>query len=93
MAEEDIAPKLREKSESQTLAEKSRVIKLAFSAHNRHVSTGSVKETTTEGSMPNSKRIKIEVEAAAEYYFDETIMPLIKRKELLSFGNKYVLHL
>jgi len=35
--------------------------------------------------------LKIEVEAAAEYYFDETIMPLIKRKELLSFGNKYVL--
>ena len=35
--------------------------------------------------------LKIEVEAAAEYYFDETIMPLIKKKELLSFGNKYVL--
>ena len=26
-----------------------------------------------------------------ENYFDETIMPLIKNKELLSFGNKYVL--
>ena len=35
--------------------------------------------------------LKIEIEAAAEYYFDETIMPLIKKKELLSFGNKYVL--
>ena len=35
--------------------------------------------------------IEIEVEAAAEYYFDETLMPKIKNKELLTFGDNYVL--
>ncbi|MBL6661296.1 MAG: capsular biosynthesis protein [Crocinitomicaceae bacterium] len=35
--------------------------------------------------------IEIEIEAAAEYYFDETLMPKIKNKELLTFGDKYVL--
>ena len=36
-------------------------------------------------------QIPIELEAAAEYYCDETLMPKIKAKELLSFGNNYVL--
>ena len=35
--------------------------------------------------------IPIEIEAAAEYYFDETLMPKIKNKELLTFGDNYVL--
>ena len=35
--------------------------------------------------------IEIEIEAAAEYYFDETLMPKIKNKELLIFGDNYVL--
>ena len=35
--------------------------------------------------------IEIEIEAAAEYYFDETLMPKIKNKELLTFGDNYVL--
>ena len=35
--------------------------------------------------------IAIEIEAAAEYYFDETLMPKIKNKELLTFGDNYVL--
>ena len=35
--------------------------------------------------------INIEIEAAAEYYFDETLMPKIKNKELLTFGDNYVL--
>ena len=35
--------------------------------------------------------IEIEIEAAAEYYFDETLMPNIKNKELLTFGDNYVL--
>jgi tyrosine-protein phosphatase YwqE len=35
--------------------------------------------------------IQIEIEAAAEYYFDETLMPKIKNKELLTFGDNYVL--
>jgi len=35
--------------------------------------------------------INIEIEAAAEYYFDETLMPKIKNKELLTFGTNYVL--
>lgn len=35
--------------------------------------------------------IDIEIEAAAEYYFDETLMPKIKNKELLTFGDNYVL--
>ena len=35
--------------------------------------------------------INIEIEAAAEYYFDETLMPKINNKELLTFGDNYVL--
>ncbi len=35
--------------------------------------------------------INIEIEAAAEYYFDETLMPKIRNKELLTFGDNYVL--
>ena len=36
--------------------------------------------------------LKIEIEAAAEYYFDETLMDRLKRKEkLLTFGDNHVL--
>lgn len=35
--------------------------------------------------------IDIELEAAAEYYFDETLIEKIKNKEVLTFGNNYVL--
>jgi tyrosine-protein phosphatase YwqE len=35
--------------------------------------------------------LDIEIEAAAEYYFDETLIPKIKNKELLTFGDNYVL--
>ena len=36
--------------------------------------------------------LKIEIEAAAEYYFDESLMDRLKRKEkLLTFGNNHVL--
>ncbi len=35
--------------------------------------------------------LTIEIEAAAEYYFDETLMPKISNKELLTFGDNYVL--
>jgi tyrosine-protein phosphatase YwqE len=36
-------------------------------------------------------QIPIELEAAAEYYCDETFLPKIKAKKLLSFGHNYVL--
>ncbi|MEY4893491.1 MAG: hypothetical protein RL751_301, partial [Bacteroidota bacterium] len=35
--------------------------------------------------------IPIEIEAAAEYYCDESLIPKIKNKELLSFGPNLVL--
>jgi tyrosine-protein phosphatase YwqE len=35
--------------------------------------------------------MKIEIEAAAEYYCDESFLPIIARNEVLSFGNNYVL--
>lgn len=35
--------------------------------------------------------IKIEVEAAAEYYYDEGFLQLIKEKNILTFGESYVL--
>ena len=36
--------------------------------------------------------LKIELEAAAEYYFDETLMGRLQRREkLLTFGDNYVL--
>ena len=55
MAEKDITPKLLEKSEAQSLAQKSRVIKSAFSAHSRHVSAGLIKETLN--SKPNVEEL------------------------------------
>ena len=42
-------------------------------------------------SMLQVKNIKIDIEAAAEYYCDEYFLSLIQKKELLTFGNKYVL--
>lgn len=44
-----------------------------------------VRETKTKLGLD------IEIEAAAEYYFDEYFLDLIKKKELLSFGKNYVL--
>jgi len=35
--------------------------------------------------------ISIEIEAAAEYYLDEGLEPLIEKKELLTFGDNHVL--
>jgi tyrosine-protein phosphatase YwqE len=35
--------------------------------------------------------IPIEIEAAAEYYCDESLLPNIKAKKILSFGQNYVL--
>ena len=35
--------------------------------------------------------LSIEIEAAAEYYFDDHLIELIKHKDILSFGQNYVL--
>ena len=85
MAEKDIAPTLREKSESQTLAEKSRVIKLAFSAHNRHVSTGLVKETLN--SKPNSEELTNFSEIIEELEFQAVEVKVNKKTETSSMEN------
>ena len=85
MAEKDIAPTLREKSESQTLAEKSRVIKLAFSAHNRHVSTGLVKETLN--SKPNSEDFANFSEIIEELEFQVVEVKVNKKTETSSMEN------
>lgn len=42
-----------------------------------------------EGLLQNE--INLEVEAAAEYYFDETFINKLDRKEVLGFGNQYLL--
>lgn len=43
-------------------------------------------------AMATQLGLKIEVEAAAEYYFDESLMDRLKRKEkLLTFGKNHVL--
>lgn len=42
-----------------------------------------------EGLLKNE--IDLEVEAAAEYYFDETFINKLDRKEVLGFGDKYLL--
>jgi tyrosine-protein phosphatase YwqE len=36
-------------------------------------------------------QLEIEIEAAAEYYFDDTFFSLVKKGDLLYFGDKYVL--
>lgn len=37
------------------------------------------------------ENIALEIECAAEYYLDADFLPLIKKKELLTFGDNYVL--
>ena len=41
--------------------------------------------------MAAKLNLSIEIEAAAEYYFDETLPSKIKEKELLTFGGNHVL--
>lgn len=36
-------------------------------------------------------KLKLEIEAAAEYYFDEYFLEQIKKKNILTFGDNYVL--
>jgi tyrosine-protein phosphatase YwqE len=42
-------------------------------------------------NLVKEKKINIEVEAAAEYYLDESIIDKANNRELLTFGNNYVL--
>ena len=42
-----------------------------------------------EGLLKND--IKLEVDAAAEYYFDETFLNKLAKKDVLGFGNNYLL--
>lgn len=35
--------------------------------------------------------LKIEIDAAAEYYFDDYLVNLVKKREVLTFGDQYVL--
>lgn len=43
-------------------------------------------------STAKQLNLSIEIEAAAEYYYDESLMERLKRKEqLLTFGNNYIL--
>jgi len=42
-------------------------------------------------SMLKVKNIEMELGIAAEYYCDEHFLSLIRKKELLSFGNNYIL--
>ena len=35
--------------------------------------------------------LKIEIDAAAEYYFDDYLVDLVKKREVLTFGDQYVL--
>ncbi|MDA3945120.1 MAG: capsular biosynthesis protein [Helicobacteraceae bacterium] len=37
------------------------------------------------------RSIKIEVEAASEYYLDETVMELVEQREIMTFGDNYML--
>ena len=39
----------------------------------------------------DERDISMEVEAAAEYYLDAELMPRVKKKDLLTFGDNYVL--
>jgi len=42
-------------------------------------------------STAKQLKLNIEIEAAAEYYFDESLVEKTKNKSLLSFGDNYVL--
>ena len=54
------------------------------------------KEKINEGlshlkHLLTQNRIALEVEAAAEYFFDENFFDLIEKKELMTFGGNYIL--
>jgi protein-tyrosine phosphatase len=46
-------------------------------------------EVLREGLL--QEQIPLEVEAAAEYYYDETFINKLAKKEVLSFGNRFLL--
>ena len=55
MADADLSAEITELSKRQKLSGKSRIIKSTFSAHNRHVSSGSIKETLNSKQDVSSK--------------------------------------
>lgn len=55
MADADLSAEITELSKRQKLSGKSRIIKSTFSAHNRHVSSGSIKETLNSKQDVTSK--------------------------------------
>lgn len=42
-------------------------------------------------TLATKHQISLQIEAAAEYYLDEGLLPLIKKKEILLIENKYLL--
>ena len=85
MAEADITPKLLDKSKSQTLAQKSHVIKSAFSAHNRHVSSGAVKEGLN--SKPEVEKLENFTEVIEELEFAVVEIKITNSAETSALDN------
>ncbi len=85
MAEADITPKLLDKSKSQTLAQKSHVIKSAFSAHNRHVSSGAVKEGLN--SKPEVEKLENFTEVIEELEFAVVEIKITNSTETSALDN------
>lgn len=85
MIDEKISSQFQKQKNNQNLNEKSRVLKLAFSAHNRHLSTGLIKEVIN--SKSNLEDYETFSEIIEELEFEIVEHKVSKKNEPISLDN------
>lgn len=70
--------------------------KLITTPHIMHHRYPNTRATIEEGlgalrKELHERNIAVEIEAASEYYLDETVMELVDRRDILTFGDNYML--
>ena len=85
MADEQINTQFRKQKNNQNLNEKSSILKSAFSIHNRHLSTSSIKEAIN--SKPESENFENFKEIIGELDFEVVEHNVSKQTDVASLDN------
>ena len=85
MADEQINTQFRKQKNNQNLNEKSSILKSAFSIHNRHLSTSSIKEAIN--SKPESENFENFKEIVGELDFEIVEHNVSKQTDVASLDN------
>ena len=85
MADEQINTQFRKQKNNQNLNEKSSILKSAFSIHNRHLSTSSIKEAIN--SKPESENFENFKEIIGELNFEVVEHNVSKQTDVASLDN------